>query len=192
MSRRLLPLMLGAALTIAAMGAGALTVIEFGLFDVRATTPHGPVVAWAVHKAMRTSMRLHASPVATPRFLSEATIAAGAADYTRDCAMCHGGPGVARREFVSGMNPTPPYLLDSARNWTPAQLYVIVNNGVKMTAMPAWDRTLGSARVWNIVAFLEALPYLSPADYAALTKPASGAPSGSSVALPSALGAPIR
>jgi hypothetical protein len=66
------------------------------------------------------------------------------------------------------MVPTPPYLLEVSRQWTPAQLYWIVHEGVKMTGMPAWGETQSVARVWNIVAFLEASPAISPADYARL------------------------
>jgi len=63
------------------------------------------------------------------------------------------------------MNPSPPYLLDQSRRWTPNQLFWIVRNGVKMTGMPAWGLTQSDAEVWNLVAFLEAMPDLAPADY---------------------------
>jgi len=64
------------------------------------------------------------------------------------------------------MTPTPPYLLDSARRWTPGQLYYVVDHGVKMTGMPAWGEVLSQQDVWRVVAFLEALPHLSATDYA--------------------------
>ncbi len=80
--------------------------------------------------------------------------------------MCHGGSGVARAAWVQGLTPTPPYLLDAPRRWTPAQLYWIVGQGIKMTAMPAWRLTRTQGEAWNLVAFLEILPYLSARDYA--------------------------
>jgi mono/diheme cytochrome c family protein len=66
------------------------------------------------------------------------------------------------------MTPSPPFLLGAARQWTPNQLYWIVRHGVRMTGMPAWDQTLSQADVWHVVAFLEALPGYSAADYARL------------------------
>ncbi len=35
------------------------------------------------------------------------------------------------------MLPTPPFLIDASARWNHAELFRIVHNGVKMTAMPA-------------------------------------------------------
>ncbi|HKT53815.1 MAG TPA: cytochrome c, partial [Caulobacteraceae bacterium] len=112
------------------------------------------------------SVRLRARAVKAPARFSEAEVGAGFHAYDAECVMCHGAPGVAREPWVSGLTPTPPFLIDSARRWDAAQLYWIVGEGVKMTAMPAWRTTQTSNDIWNLVAFLEVLPDLSPADYA--------------------------
>jgi hypothetical protein len=94
------------------------------------------------------------------------------------------------------MTPTPPYLEDAARRWRPEELYWIVGQGVKMTAMPAWGETRSNGQVWDLVAFLEALPDLTTADYARMragsgnarppnAMPADLAADGSPSALPS-------
>jgi mono/diheme cytochrome c family protein len=80
--------------------------------------------------------------------------------------MCHGGPGLARAPWVRQLEPTPPYVIDASRRFTAPQLYFILLKGVKMSAMPAWGETRSPAELWNYVAFLEALPSLSPTDYA--------------------------
>jgi mono/diheme cytochrome c family protein len=67
---------------------------------------------------------------------------------------------------VSALTPPPPYLLSSARRWTAPQLFVIVHDGLKMTAMPAWGEFMSDQQTWNVVAFLEVLPETSAADYA--------------------------
>lgn len=170
MKRWLIPGAVGLVLGYVLMGLVVLAVVEFGLFDVRASTPHKRIVAWAAHKAMIDSMRLHSRHVQPPERFTPADVVAGFHAYDTHCVMCHGGPGVARAAWVKGMTPSPPYIVDSARFWTPAELFTIVNDGVKMTAMPAWGDTLGRGRVWNVVAFLEALPYLSPRDYDALRR----------------------
>jgi hypothetical protein len=63
------------------------------------------------------------------------------------------------------MNPTPPYIVDAGRRFSPAQLDFIITHGVKMTGMPAWLESETSAQTWQVVAFLEALPYLDAATY---------------------------
>jgi len=144
---------------------GGLVIVYAGLFDARASTPHDPLTAWAIHTTMihymrRASALLPAAPVFTP-----AQTLAGFRAYEADCEVCHGGAGVAHAHWVDGMNPSPPYLLDQTRRWTPNQLFWIVKNGVKMTGMPAWGLTQSDADVWNLVAFLEAMPDMAPADY---------------------------
>jgi mono/diheme cytochrome c family protein len=158
----------GGATAFVVGAGGALTIIYGGLFDAAASTPHLPIVAWATHTAMKSSVRARAQPIQAPSGFTQAQVLAGLRDYDQHCAACHGGPAVARAGWAAAMTPTPPYLLDAARRWTPAELDWIVANGVKMTAMPAWGEVRSDAQVWDLVAFLEALPSLSPADYARL------------------------
>jgi hypothetical protein len=79
--------------------------------------------------------------------------------------MCHGAPGVRRAAWVSGITPTPPYLLDAARQWTPSELKIIIANGLKMTAMPARNVRHPDSQSWDLVAFLERLRGMPAAEY---------------------------
>jgi mono/diheme cytochrome c family protein len=162
----LLILALGAGLGLGAMGVGALIVVEFGLFNTTSTKPHNPIVGWGTHATFVHSTRLRAQGIKAPAQFTQSEVDAGFVRYDTDCAMCHGGPGVPRARWVRGMTPTPPFLLDAAEKWTAPQLYWIVGQGVKMTGMPAWSETRSSGEIWDTVAFLEALPKLSPHDYA--------------------------
>jgi mono/diheme cytochrome c family protein len=151
---------------LATVAVGGLIFTQTGLFDATAFDPHDPTIAWATHQTMIRSVQLRAHAITPPPGFTAAQVQAGFHAYDTECVMCHGGPGVAREAWVTGLNPTPPFVIDSARRWNAAQLYWIVGEGVKMTAMPAWRTTQTSSDVWNLVAFLEALPNLSPADYA--------------------------
>lgn len=148
------------------VAVGGLIYSQTGLFNATAFAPHEPTIAWVTHQTMIQSVRLRAQAIIPPQSFTQAQVEAGFHAYDTDCVMCHGGPGVAREAWVSGLNPTPPFLIDFARRWSPVQLYWIVGEGVKMTAMPAWRTTQTSSDVWNLVAFLEALPNISPRDYA--------------------------
>jgi mono/diheme cytochrome c family protein len=39
-----------------------------------------------------------------------------------------------------------------------------------MSAMPAWGTALDDAAIWELVAFIERLPAMSPEDYQRLTR----------------------
>ena len=160
-----------AGLLAAAAGLG---VVYGGIYDVRASRPHYWPMAWLTRTTMTWSDRRLARTIAAPSSFSAAQAQAGAQLYAQRCAACHGGPGLGRAAWASGLTPSPPYLLDAAHKWSAAQLFVIVHDGVKMTAMPAWGEAEPPARIWAVVAFLEALPGLSAADYQQLTAPRPG------------------
>jgi hypothetical protein len=69
---------------------------------------------------------------------------------------------------VSALLPTPPFLIDASRRWSRAELYTIVHDGVKMTAMPAWGEIEPDRKISDVVAFLETLPKLTPDEFAHL------------------------
>ncbi|HEY5411904.1 MAG TPA: cytochrome c [Caulobacteraceae bacterium] len=158
-------LIAGAVLTLAALGAGGLMVVETGAFDARASTPHRAVVAWATHATMIHAMKRMAKVVHAPAAFTPEETVAGLRIYEDKCLVCHGGPGVPRHAWVQGMNPSPPFLMDATRRWSRGQLFWVVKNGVKMTGMPAWGATESDGRIWDIVAFLEAMPDMKPRDF---------------------------
>jgi mono/diheme cytochrome c family protein len=41
----------------------------------------------------------------------------------------------------------------------------VIKHGIKMSAMPAWGASHDDATIWSMVAFLQKLPDLSPAQY---------------------------
>ena len=45
----------------------------------------------------------------------------------------------------------------------------IIKHGIKMSAMPAWGKTLDDAAIWDLVAFVRKLPEMTPETYAQLS-----------------------
>ena len=158
-----------AAYVVAGAFAGAvgIAILQFGAFDTTASMPHMAPIGWSAHQAFIAHTK-HSAGRMSQVTITPGEVVAGFRQYEQDCVQCHGGPGVPRGDLASGLNPPPPYLLDAPRRWTPAQLYWILAQGVKMTAMPSWRATRTNVQVWDLVAFVEALPYLSPQDYANL------------------------
>lgn len=170
-------LAIGAAAACALIGLVTLIVVETGVFDTAATTPHSPLVTWATHTTMVRSVKLRAASVTPPAPFTSLQVQAGTDIYRADCVGCHGGPATSRAPWARGLNPTPPYLLDASRHWSPPELWWIVKHGVKMTGMPGWDKSLSDGQIWDVVAFLEALPSMPPAAFAQ-SPPSTPAPSG--------------
>jgi len=174
----------GAAMVVIALGA--LGVIEGGVYNATAIQPHDPLSGWATHTTMTRYFQRHALGVAAPARFSATQITAGLRDYQASCVECHGGPAVARARWTSGITPSPPYLLDASRHWSSSELFLIIKEGVKMTAMPAWGLSRSDAQIWDLVAFLEAAPDLAPSAYARMAvAPQPSRPTSRSSAPPS-------
>ncbi len=120
---------------------------------------------------MERSVRHHARKIQVPSLADPEIVQAGALSYDAMCSPCHGAPGASLPEMAQGFDPQPPALAEEVKEWTPAELFWITKHGIKLTGMPAWGPTHNDQELWEIVAFLEKLPTLSPADYQALTRP---------------------
>jgi mono/diheme cytochrome c family protein len=148
------------------LGAGA--VIYAGLYDIAATTPHWPVTAWLLETARTRSIKAQAAGIVVPPGLEDpAKVIIGVEHYAAHCAVCHGAPGVPKGDIAQGLYPPPPDLAKAAPLYTPAELFWILEHGIKMTGMPAWSDH-SDDELWATVGFLEKLPGMSEQDYAKL------------------------
>ena len=63
-----------------------------------------------------------------------------------------------------GLYPAAPELA-RRDDLSPAEQFWVIKHGVKLTAMPAWGKTHNDELIWDMVAFLQALPKMSPQQY---------------------------
>jgi mono/diheme cytochrome c family protein len=153
-----------AATAVVAAVAGAGTVY-FGLYDVAAVDQHLVPTYWLLYTNMERSVHERSKHVHVPSLDDPALARRGVRIYREHCLRCHGAPGIAPEPFALGMNPVPANLAHTSRERSPAELYWTVKYGLKMTGMPAWEFRLREGELWDLVAFLKALPQLSPATY---------------------------
>jgi mono/diheme cytochrome c family protein len=160
---------IGALAIIIAVGAA---VFFFGgYFSVAASEPDPGIVKWALTKVRAASIDHHARLAAPGNLDDPEIVRAGARAFSeRGCTNCHGAPGVNWQKFSEGLNPDPPDLKDIAHERQPAQLFWVVKNGIKMTAMPSFGAIgANDKEIWSIVAFIRKLPNVSEADFKAWT-----------------------
>ena len=157
--------LIGFLLIAAAAGA---TVLYAGWYDISATDQHLRPTYWLLDTAMRRSIKFRAKDIAVPELADARRVGTGASVYREHCQQCHGAPGVAPEPFALGMTPVPVPLVHTARTWSPAELFWVVKEGIKMTGMPAWKYRLSDEHIWSVVAFLPAMARLTPAEYAKL------------------------
>ena len=161
----------GVVAAAAAVVAGAVVFVFSGAYNVAATSQHLQPIYTLLETTLRQSVRLRASSVTQS---APGDAQRGAACYQALCVQCHGAPGVAQNDIGKSMQPVPGPLVDAIQRWRPRELYWITRHGIKMSGMPAWEFRLDDGQMWDVVAFIERLPTLSPRAYAAATE-ATGA-----------------
>lgn len=144
---------------------GAVAYVKSGVYNVAASKPHTTFTEWVTHDTMIHSVRRHADSVTPPQQFIAGQVVNGFCAYQTHCVACHGAAGVARQQWATGMEPSPPYLLDINQRFTRPQLFWIVKNGIKMTGMPSWRSEMSDGEIWGVVAWLEASAKLPPDTY---------------------------
>ena len=139
-----------------------------GIYNVSASEPHSDPVRWTLDTTMHRSVEVRADATSLPESFTQQQISEGARHYARSCAHCHGVPGGEPAAWSRGMRPEPPHLVEAAAEWSPAEIHWIVENGIRMTGMPAFGSAHSAEEIMAITAFVSALPGLTAEDYAAL------------------------
>ncbi len=176
MKKTTLVLSTAAALLGAAL-AGAAMVVYSGIYNVAATSQHLQPVHSLLETTMHHSVRWRARNITAPPLDDAPQLLRGAALFRDHCVQCHGAPGVAQADIGKSMQPVPGPLVDALQRWHPREIYWITRHGIKMSGMPAWQFRLDEQALWDVVAFVNLLPTLSPQAYAQMTQDAGAAPS---------------
>lgn len=144
---------------------GGLVFINSGVFDVAATKPESRMVKWVLETTKEKSVSSRAKNLTAPNLDDETLLKTGFHHYDQMCVGCHGAPGISPSEIGEGLNPEPPDLAEAAAHMTPAELFWITQNGIKMTGMPAFGPTHSDEELWGIVAIMQKFPEMSREDY---------------------------
>ena len=152
-------------LILATLAVAAAIFVWSGLYDISATDQHLAPTYYTIRKTMERSVERRASDIAVPALGSPEQVQRGVVLFRDHCVQCHGAPGVPPEPFALGLTPLPTPLARSGLDRSPAYLYWVVRHGIKMTGMPAWQYRMSDVEIWSLVAFLKALPALSPAAY---------------------------
>jgi mono/diheme cytochrome c family protein/ketosteroid isomerase-like protein len=158
-------LAVGIVIGVLAIGIGGF--VWSGLYNIGADDPHWTPTRVLIDNLRERSIAARMADVAVPNLEDPQRIRLGAVNYSAMCTGCHLAPGAEDTEIRPGLYPMPPDLTTLAKE-DPKRSFWVIKHGIKMTAMPAWGKTHTDEQIWNMVAFLQKLPGMTPAQYAAL------------------------
>ena len=151
---------------------GTLVFIYSGRYDIGADVHHTRLVAQLIGALRDHSIDTRITGIAVPDLNDPERIAEGAEHYDAMCTGCHLAPGMTNTELREGLYPRPPNLTRFSPE--PRTAFWVIKHGIKMSGMPAWGLTHDDEKIWAMVAFLQKLPDLTPAQYRALVPEQGG------------------
>jgi mono/diheme cytochrome c family protein len=122
----------------------------------------------AIEEFAATTARKLAVPSAyrqlrNPIMPSTQNIRAGMEHFADHCATCHANDGGGQTLFGKGLYPKPPDLRAAGtQSKSDGELYYTIENGVRLSGMPAFSEAHTSAQTWRLVLFIRHLPQIKP------------------------------
>jgi thiosulfate dehydrogenase len=171
----------GVIVTLLGLLLGAFLYFKYGNPPVATADPSFPMEAQIVHLPLEARIDRE---MKTPPFpADEQALDAGARIYVKQCASCHGTPGhdVA---FAKWMFPQAPQLWKKHRNGVVGvsddevgETYWKVENGIRLTGMPAYQKILSDTEMWQVAWLLKSADKpLDPQSQAALNNASTERP----------------
>jgi mono/diheme cytochrome c family protein len=114
--------------------------------------------------AQDVAIPLEAGKMKNPLPETDEVVSQGQEVFLGSCAQCHGADGRADTDI--GRHMTPPAMdLNSShvQHWSDAELYWIIQNGVRLTGMPAWHSSISDNDTWKLARFIHNFPRLDAA-----------------------------
>lgn len=98
--------------------------------------------------------------------LSPRALADARAHWGDHCAVCHAADGSGKTPIGQGLYPRAPDMRAApTQGLSDGELYWIIQNGIRLTGMPAWGQAHeeeGNRDSWALVGLIRRLPRLSP------------------------------
>lgn len=144
---------------------------RFGYAPVAASASPIPFERKLAHMGLDARIEKEA-PKNAPFQPSEADFQNGARLYRQHCAVCH-GIGGDKTPAAKGMYPRPPELLKGTgvTDDPAGETFWKVQNGIRLTGMPAYGGSLSEKEMWQISFLLAGADKLSSGVRGVLNRP---------------------
>jgi mono/diheme cytochrome c family protein len=148
---------------------GAALFVESGFYNIGADDHHTTAVLALITQLRNRSIETRLGSIKPQLTATPAMIKSGAEHYAALCVGCHLAPGQPKSDLRTGLYPHPPNLAQEDIQES-RRTFWIIKHGIKMSAMPAWGKTLDDAAIWDVVAFVRKMPSMTPEDYQQLAQ----------------------
>jgi len=146
---------LGFLAALVAAAAAVFCYFDFGFAPVATAAAPMPFERFLANHALHAVVARAAGKV-SPVDPTEANLQSAATVYRENCAVCHGLPGEGKTRIAQGEFPKPPQLLQGkgVTDDPVGRTFWVVQNGIRLTGMPAFGKTLTETQLWQVAELL--------------------------------------
>jgi mono/diheme cytochrome c family protein len=158
---------------VVALVAGAALTLYVVRQGVGARGEPGAIETFLARNLRKLAIERHAGERRNPVPLTEESLAVGRAHFADHCAVCHANDGSGETEMGRGLWPKAPDMRQAGtQSLSDGELFYIIENGVRMTGMPAWGTGTpeGEEASWQLVHFIRHLPAIAPEEIEAMER----------------------
>ena len=163
-----LSLFLAGALAVVLIALAAGGIFVMGARGFSASERPSAFEQWIARRARSMAAPAGARDLANPVPNSPEVLAEARAHWADHCAGCHANDGSGDTEMGKRMYPPAPNMrLAETQQMTDGELFFIIQNGVRMTGMPAWGGSNPNSThhdeqdSWKLVRFIRHLPQIT-------------------------------
>lgn len=140
----------------------AASYVRLGLFDPRADIPVSSLESKIAMPSLDAAVDRRAEDARNPLQPTEVNLVAGARIYQANCASCHGDIHRPHGALAASLYPRAPQFLEDAPDMPENQNHYIIQHGIRLTGMPAWNQVLNEQEMWQVTTLLSHLEKLPP------------------------------
>jgi mono/diheme cytochrome c family protein len=151
------------------LAAGAVVAYSIARRGLSTRTEPTRVEALAARSMRRLATPASARAMSNPVAATDAVFTEGLEHFADHCALCHANNGSGDTEIGRALYPRAPDMRAApTQQLTDGELFSIIENGVRLTGMPAWGNGTpeGARASWTLVHFIRRLPKLTDDDVA--------------------------
>jgi len=131
------------------------------------------VETWVAQKSRAFAMPAEAKSRTNPVGNSPEVLAEGRAHWADHCFSCHANNGSGDTALGKSLYPPAPDMrLAATQQLTDGELFYIIQNGIRLTGMPAWGNGTPKDEEdsWKLVHFIRHLPQITLEEKKAMEK----------------------
>lgn len=156
-----------AVIGVLAVVAGVGGLVYLLRAGVSARPQPGTIETFVAGTLRNFAVRWHAQHFENPVPKTDEGLAEGRAHFADHCASCHANDGSGNTEMGRGLYPRAPDMrLPATQDLADHQLFYIIENGIRLTGMPAWGTGTRESEdaSWQLVHFIRHLPNVTAAE----------------------------